>query len=309
MKRVLLVAATFAAALAAFAAVAAALAQTPPAALAQTPPARGMSRAHGLGDTRCASCHTTKSWKDVRFDHARTGFLLRGAHERAACAGCHVQADFSQPVPISCAACHQDAHRGEFGQRCAGCHDEKSWKTNFTADAHRSTGFPLTGRHAFISCEECHVDKRDRSFSRAGAARCISCHARDFQAAAARSLDHVAFGFGQNCRDCHTPSSFAPARFAAHEQCFQIAGGPHAGIDCLGCHTRLTGLAPVPGSCATFTASCVRCHSCDRTDRIHQQQHQVPGYQCKDRKCYECHLFVAASGTRAPPRGAQPWRK
>jgi hypothetical protein len=266
-------------------------------------PAASPAGAHGLTDTRCSVCHNTRTWKDVSFNHAQTGFPLRGAHQRARCSGCH-SANLSQPVPTTCAACHQDPHRGEFGQRCAGCHEEQSWKTTFTADSHRSTGFPLTGRHAFIACEECHADQRDRGFSRAGATQCSSCHLADYQAAAARTVDHVALGFGQGCRDCHTPSSFKPARFSAHEQCFQIYGGPHSGIACLGCHSRLTGITAAPGSCQTLTAQCIICHSCARTDPIHAQA-QVLGYQCgpnKDRKCYECHTIVAVSGARpAPP--------
>ncbi len=298
----------------------AALAQTaaPP---APTPaPAKAAAlaagSAHGLGDTKCASCHTTSTWKNVQFDHAQTGFLLKGAHQKAGCFGCHAQ-NLSQPVPLACAGCHQDAHRGEFGQRCAGCHQEESWKTTFNADAHRMTGFPLVGRHAFISCEECHGNKRDRSFSRAGAASCVSCHQADFRAAAGRSVDHVAFGFSQQCRDCHTPTTFQAARYADHEKCFQIGGGPHGGISCLGCHTSLT-LAATPGACATNTARCTGCHTHDqpRTDAIHLAASQkypngVPGYQYKDRKCYECHLFSTPKATplRGPRGGANQGRQ
>ena len=284
----------------------------PPPAAAKAP----VGTAHGLGDTKCASCHTTSTWKDVKFDHAQTGFLLKGAHQKAGCFGCHAQ-NLSQPVPLACAGCHQDAHRGEFGQRCAGCHEEQSWKTTFNADAHRMTGFPLVGRHAFISCEECHSNKRDRGFSRAGAASCASCHQADFAAAAGRSVNHVAFGFSQQCRDCHTPTSFQPARYAEHEKCFQIAGGPHGGISCKTCHTSLA-VPATPGTCSTSSAHCTGCHTHDqaRTDAIHQARTQqypsgVPGYQYKDRKCYECHLFSTPASTplRGPRGGASSGRQ
>jgi hypothetical protein len=295
----------------------AAAAPAPASAPAPAPaPAKAAGTAHGLGDTRCASCHTTSTWKNVQFDHSQTGFLLKGAHQKAGCFGCHAQ-NLSQPVPLACAACHQDAHRGEFGQRCAGCHQEESWKTTFTADAHRMTGFPLVGRHAFISCEECHGNKRDRTFTRAGAASCASCHSADFKAAAGKSVDHVAFGFSQQCRDCHTPTSFKAARFADHEKCFQIAGGPHGGIACLNCHSSL--LVPAtPGACLTFTAHCTGCHEHEqaRTDSIHLRPSDkypsgVPAYQYKDRKCYECHLFSTPKTTplRGPRSSASTGRQ
>jgi hypothetical protein len=295
----------------------AALAQTAPRApaaaqAAPKPKALIATSAHGLGDTKCSSCHTTSGWQPVSFDHAQTGFILKGKHQKAGCFGCHTK-NLSEPVPLACAGCHQDQHRGEFGARCAGCHDEESWKTNFTADAHRSTGFPLVGRHALISCEECHTSKRDRSFSRAGAAACYSCHQADYQAAAGRSIDHVAFGFATECRQCHTPSSFQPARFPDHDVCFQISGGPHAGIACLACHSSLHA-ASTPGSCNTNTAACTSCHTHDkaRTDAIHAQPWQgnpsVPGYQYADRKCYECHRFNSR-GFTAPPRGSGALRR
>jgi hypothetical protein len=149
-----------------------------------------------------------------------------------------------------------------------------------------------------MPCEECHLNQRDRSFSRANAAQCVDCHVAQYQTAGLRSLDHHAFGFSTACRDCHSPASFTPAVFPAHDRCFQISGGPHHGIACLDCHTSLSSPG-APGTCSTGTASCTRCHTCDRTASIHTQ---VPGYQCKDQKCYQCHLFVAGQGVRFPQR-------
>jgi hypothetical protein len=247
-----------------------------------------------MANTRCSSCHSTESWHKVSFDHDRTGFPLVGRHAVTSCSGCHASVDFGTAVPTSCAACHRDAHAGEFGTRCATCHDPESWRSRFNADAHRRTNFPLTGRHAVIPCEECHLDQRDRRFSRA-AVDCVTCHQADFLRAATISIDHVAAGFGTRCRDCHNPWSFRSARFPQHDVCFQLAPGPHGGIACLGCHTALTSTTPT-GTCTTNTASCTRCHFCPTMQQRHQQ---VSGFQCKDRKCYECHQFtVAAPGAQ-----------
>lgn len=244
-------------------------------------------KAHSPGVTDCARCHTVDGWLPAQFDHQRTGFALEGAHQKARCAACHrVRLDAS--LSRSCIGCHRDAHRGELGQRCEACHGFDTWKSRFSADAHRRTAFPLSGAHALLPCEECHVDAWNAGFTRAGVA-CARCHLDDYQRTTATNLDHERNGFDQRCQSCHSTWTFARARFPQHEACFQIAGGPHGGIGCQSCHTSIMG-AGVTGRCETFTAACTSCHehSCDRSDREHRE---VPGYQCKDRKCYECHRF------------------
>jgi hypothetical protein len=239
-------------------------------------------------DENCAACHSTAGWQGARFAHERTGFVLKGAHERVRCASCH-QAGLDRPVPKVCAGCHRDAHGGELGARCEGCHEETGWRpAKFGADAHRKTRFPLTGRHALIPCQECHPDVRDRSFARA-IVECVACHRQDYDRTASLSVDHRAAGFSTDCRQCHDPFRFSPARYAAHDVCFQLRGGPHGGIRCLSCHTSLAGVV-ADGTCSTNNAACSSCHThaCSRTDRQHEG---VPGYQCRDRKCYECHRF------------------
>jgi hypothetical protein len=200
-------------------------------------------------------------------------------------------------LPTNCAACHQDVHTGEFGNRCSSCHDARDWTSRFGPDAHRQTNFPLTGRHAAIACEECHLDQRDHRFTRA-AVSCYTCHQADFARTAGTALDHARAGFGTDCKSCHFPTSFKGARLPAHEACFQIGGGPHRGIACLECHTSLKSATPT-GACATNTADCMRCHACGAMTTRHTA---VGGFQCKDRKCYECHQFTATTGL-APPRG------
>ena len=238
------------------------------------------------GDTRCAACHTPEGWQRVRFDHTRTGFPLAGVHREATCKACHA-GDFAKAQPTACIGCHEDAHAGERGGRCAACHDEKSWAPLFTADAHRRTNFPLTGRHALIPCLECHQETRDRAFTRS-TKDCIGCHAADYARTAGTSIDHAAAGFPQTCRTCHEGWRWRSARLPQHDRCFQVGAGPHAGISCLDCHTALRA-ATTDGSCATNTASCQRCHACDKVTPKHAQ---VGGFQCKDRKCYECHRFT-----------------
>ena len=248
-------------------------------------------------DTRCDACHTTGSWSQVSFDHARTGFLLNGAHTKAACASCH-GADLAKPLGRTCASCHTDAHTGEFGTRCASCHEESNWRPLFDADAHRRTNFPLTGRHALLPCQECHLDRRDRVFTRA-TIDCVGCHRPAYDRTGGTSIAHAKAGFSTTCRDCHLPWTWTQARFPQHDSCFQISRGKHAGIRCASCH-----LPSVPavftGNCSSNNAACSRCHSPASTDPIHVN---VAGYErskTPDRKCYECHSFIVPGAVHAP---------
>lgn len=238
------------------------------------------------GDTRCGLCHTTEGWGGARFPHEKTGFPLTGRHVGVSCKACH-PAIFKEVSGRECAACHRDPHGGKSGRRCGTCHDAETWATTVTADAHRRTNFPLSGRHALIPCEECHGDRRDRAFARP-TVECIGCHQGDFARTSAGAVDHVAWGFPTTCRDCHTPWRFAPAFFPAHEVCFPIAAGVHSGIRCLACHTTLAG-ATISGTCTTGTADCIRCHSC-------ATHPAVAGFQCVDLKCYQCHRFGTVAG-------------
>lgn len=249
-------------------------------------PARAAAAPHA--DTRCEACHSTASWTDVRFAHEKTGFPLKDAHRAVDCKACH-PVDFKLKVARECSGCHRDGHGGDLGARCEGCHDEATWRSRFGADAHRRSAFPLVGRHAFLPCEECHGEARDRAFSRP-TVPCLSCHQRDYDRTRTTALDHARLGFSTDCRQCHGAWTFSRVRFPQHDACFQISGGPHAGVACLGCHSALSTFT-APGTCDTRTAACSSCHEhlCAKSDAQHTK---VPGYQCRDRKCFECHRFT-----------------
>ena len=239
------------------------------------------------GLTRCVACHQPTGWTDVSFSHERTGFPLVGQHNGSPCRSCHLDG-FERPLPTACGSCHQDPHRGDLGMRCETCHTPETWRSDFNADAHRRTNFPLVGRHAFLPCVECHPDARDRSFS-GPAVPCVGCHLDDYRRTRGGSIDHEAMGFSTECRECHDPWSFERGRFAGHDACFQLSGTEHASIPCFDCHRSIP-QGPPAGTCNTGTAACSSCHehSCGEMDHEHRR---VPGYQCKDRKCYECHRF------------------
>jgi len=58
----------------------------------------------------CEACHTAESWKNLTFDHnSDSRFVLRGAHEKVACARCHIPENSPiryRPLESSCISCH-----------------------------------------------------------------------------------------------------------------------------------------------------------------------------------------------------------
>jgi hypothetical protein len=64
--------------------------------------------------TRCTECHNSTKWKPSLFDHEKTEFSLRGAHQNVRCGDCHkltkvVAAKtvlFYKPTAKECVACH-----------------------------------------------------------------------------------------------------------------------------------------------------------------------------------------------------------
>jgi hypothetical protein len=123
------------------------------------------------------------------------------------------------------------------------------------------------------------VDVRGPGFTRT-VKECLECHRRDF---GTPRFNHVASNTGTDCRACHTPATFQTGELPGHDRCFLISSGAHGGVSCRGCHSTIP---PALGTCSSGTETCTACHSCSSMSSRHAT---VPGYQCQDRKCYECH--------------------
>ncbi len=151
----------------------------------------------------CASCHTTRvAFKDViaggRFDHSKTAFPLMGAHKSVTCASCHVNGAYKGLSFSSCTSCHKDPHQPTFGAVCTTCHTTDAWRT--TKVDHSRTAFPLLGRHAAVACASCHKQSALKVKPRSNT--CAACH-----------VDVHRGTFKQDCKSCHTETSFAKAPF------------------------------------------------------------------------------------------------
>jgi nitrate/TMAO reductase-like tetraheme cytochrome c subunit len=114
----------------------------------------------------CNSCHNSKRWNEIAFEHSRTGYALEGAHRRQSCRSCHFKPagqgklvqQFSQ-LPSSCTECHNDPHQDQFekstGTSCLNCHDYFDWSAGFFD--HNLSAFPLDGKHKNVACNKCHL--------------------------------------------------------------------------------------------------------------------------------------------------------
>jgi hypothetical protein len=240
------------------------------------------------GAIGCNACHLEEGWWPARFAHERTSFPLTGRHEVTSCSSCHAD-DYEQSLPQSCSGCHQDPHAQEFGNMCQSCHDTQRFAAPvFMVDAHRRLNFPLTGRHALLPCDECHVEKRERTFTRAAVA-CKECHRGDAAKASLVTVNHQRKPFNGDCKACHTPSTFAPTQFREHNKCFPITAGVHSPVSCEQCHGKKTlAGADFGGACGGQPVKCADCH--DHNAKVEAKRHKnVPGYDHSSPKCLACH--------------------
>lgn len=149
----------------------------------------GTQFAKEMAQGGCAQCHTTVDWHQSKIDHSI--WPLLGVHARTKCAACHgEQKKGAEPaayrgIPRECEGCHDDTHAGQFraapAKACKTCHDPNTFKMATTFD-HKTTGWPLAGKHAPLSCDKCHATTPLRNGTstirwRLGYRECKDCHA------------------------------------------------------------------------------------------------------------------------------------
>ena len=206
----------------------------------------------------CTQCHQSDGLWDVDpFDHARTAYVLAGAHADVRCAACHGEGETRTLGGLAhgaCLDCHaeDDPHDGSIGDLvCADCHAEQAW-AHLTPFDHGRTGWPLTDKHAEPACVDCHVRVDETVPLNAADEDCLSCHAEDEPA------DH----YEGSCAACHSSRGWADASLSlsAHGATGFALRGAHAVIPCDTCH------APSEPS-ATASGECIDCHAADDPHR------------------------------------------
>ena len=245
---------------------------------ARTGAAQETRNPHGKLQQECAVCHAPEAWVPARissrFDHAKQGFALAGAHAQAACRSCHASLEF-HGAPSDCMSCHKDVHRGELGTDCARCHTPRNFlDRSVMVRAHQLTRFALNGSHLTVDCEACHTPAPQGRLAFVNLpVQCVECHLPQYQAA--KNPDHVASGFPQDCSQCHAVTIWTGGRIGGlNHTWFRI---PHHGAQCSDCHTVATNYA-------TFV--CTDCHTQAPTTRLHQG---VSGFVWNSANCYACH--------------------
>jgi hypothetical protein len=172
---------------------------------ASTRPLASTQSPHGKLHMPCINCHTTADWnviqEKIKFNHAQTGFALRGRHTTVACRDCHADLNFAN-TPNKCQDCHADLHRRKNGAECELCHNSNGWQVSIHNINEHQDRFPLIGAHAVVDCYACHKVGTVGQFNRFGlSTECYSCHQKAFDKA--RTPDHRAAGFSTECRQCH----------------------------------------------------------------------------------------------------------
>lgn len=204
---------------------------------------------------KCESCHTVKDFHQTSFTlamHSKTRYPLVGAHAAVACFDCHkvgMAGRTDKVLPfrfpdISCTACHNDPHHGEFNDRmaqkradgtllgCEACHDTRSW-ANIRGFDHSKTKFPLLGAHRVVKCGDCHkVPTGGTQVQFKGTSQvCEDCH-KDAHAG------QFAKAGKTPCTDCHNSQRWVPSTFDHDTRThFPLQGG-HSGVACNKCHTQ-----------------------------------------------------------------------
>ncbi len=238
---------------------------------------------HGERGAKCGECHTTKAWKNSRFDHKKeTGFALEGVHDRIACNDCHRSGNLKDKLPRDCAGCHQaqDSHAGRLGKDCGTCHGGEKWQPS-SFDHTRDTQWPLAGRHQKVACHTCHTGV---VATQKLSAECIGCH----------SPSDVHLGkLGKSCEQCHTPEGWNAKVAFDHDLTSFPLVGLHVLVPCEQCHlTR---------QYRDVAHECIGCH---RKDDVHKTELGEDCARCHSPNSWRLWQFNHAQETGFALSGA-----
>jgi hypothetical protein len=166
------------------------------------------------------------------------------------------------------------------GLDCSSCHTANGWhelKNPLAFDHAQVTGFPLTGQHATVTCNQCHLGLRYDQVHVA-AADCVGCHVDVHQG----RLEGA-------CSRCHNTSGFqeVPA-VALHARSGFPLTGAHLQAPCESCHRNDQG-----GAFAPIAADCMSCHRQDYT-AASMPDHATTGFPTN---CEQCHTTLTWQGS------------
>jgi len=276
----------------------------------------------------CIQCHSEQSFTIIKgslnFDHAKTGYILEGKHQKVACNSCHKTKITGVLKHNQCSDCHTDFHNKQFARQgsspdCSQCHTVKGFADfNFTFEQHNEGTFRLKGAHLAIPCIFCHIKgtgKNDTIWKfREIGKRCVDCHTNLHQ-----GLISEKYYPETACENCHNETRWAAVTFDHQKTNFGLSGA-HQGKPCRDCHFRKdnTGVArqqfkETPQTCEGChadthskqfakdgTTDCQRCHVTDSFKPASRFDHQKTLFPLdgkhKDVACGKCHKPVQNNG-------------
>lgn len=220
---------------------------------------------NGLGQ-KCENCHNENSWKEARFDHAKTHFPLLKKHADVKCADCHSGEKYVD-TPRACVSCHRkdDTHKNVFGQKCDSCHREDDWKRPIFRHDH-DTKFVLLDKHRPVKCDSCHRAPVAREKT---PTRCVACHRQDDQEKGHQGK------LGDKCDKCHNEKGWKGGALFDHQRDTKFALlDKHKDAKCNACHKD-------KGMREKLAMDCYSCHRDDDQKKGHQG--------ALGEKCDKCH--------------------
>lgn len=229
-----------------------------------------------------------------KFEHAKIGFNLSGAHVAARCTSCHINNVF-KGTPRDCATCHLVGnHMGATAKptnhiatnvQCDSCHKTTLWTPAFFSHVGIAAGtcgtchnginakgkadsakpHPLTA----LDCSTCHT-----TISFVGAASvlptnhlpttqsCSLCHAIGYGEGSG-VMNHA--GITSNCNACHNGQTFAVGMTPKRKQDATISHIATS-LDCSSCHTSTTSftgatMTVLPSGHFPTAQPCALCHA------------------------------------------------
>lgn len=227
----------------------------------------------------CTDCHNDNSWKEIRFDHNKTKYPLRGKHADVACKDCHAE-DRYKNTTMDCYSCHKkdDKHKGQEGTNCGECHNERTWKK--TPFDHNKSRFPLVGKHEITECKKCHTTPAFKD----APMDCYSCHKKD---------DTHKGRFGEKCVSCHTERDWKAMLFRHDRDTTYPLKGYHRKTRCESCHKGSLFKEKTPTDC----------YSCHKKDDIHRSNFGEKCEKCHGEETWKTILFNHERDTKYPLLG------
>lgn len=213
-----------------------------------------LAKAHSFleGATYCTDCHAI-SFGSSQFKclDCHTEIRARLAEHR----GLHASLLPKGATGKDCVTCHSDHNGVDFNLI--------HWEPSLQAFDHSKTGYPLTGGHAGLACNQCHNAKniptnqssvivvKDLNRTYLGLSRdCNSCHADEHDGQ-----------LGLNCASCHTEANWKPATKFDHATAKFPLTGAHASVACEKCHSTVAAPKPYVKYVGIAFAKCSDCHA------------------------------------------------